>query len=141
MRKLFLFTLFFGLAAYIYGQEDAKPMKYENSTWYEMVCVNFKPGKMGEAKKIMAKYESAGAAAGIKGPETYWFVTGPYDMMLVWELEGGPSDLEWKYSPESVKWWKAFVKQEGSEEAAEKLQEQYSSFIADGNSQLLRKDN
>jgi hypothetical protein len=61
-------------------------------------------------------------------------------MLLIRDLEGGPCDIEWDWSPNRVKWWKAFVAQEGSEEAAQKLQEVYSFLIAGSTSQLIRKD-
>lgn len=139
MKRIALLLLFVGLGTYVFAQDDLKPVKYENSTWHEVVLVKFKSGKIGEAKKIIAKYEEAGKTAGTPAPETYWFVTGSYDMLLVWDLEGGPGDLEWKWNPDGVKWWKAFVEQEGKEEA-EKLSEKYSSLVAASSSQIVRKD-
>jgi hypothetical protein len=142
MKRFSLIFLMLAMGAYLFAQSDEfKPMKYEGSTWYEVVLVNFKPGKVGDAKKIIEKYKEAGETAGTTPPEEYWFLTGTHDMMLIWEMEGGPSELEWKYSPESVKWWKAFVEQEGSEEAASELSEEYSSLIASSTRHFVRKDN
>jgi hypothetical protein len=61
-------------------------------------------------------------------------------MLLIWDLEGGPSDLEWASSPDGEKWWKAFVAQEGSEEAAQKLQDKYNALVASSTTQIVRKD-
>lgn len=141
MKRFSLLMLMLSMGVFLFAQTDEfKPTKYEGSTWYEVVLVKFKPGKVGDAKKIITKYESAGDAVGTSKPEEYWFLTGSYDMMLIWELEGGPSELEWKYSPESVKWWKAFVKQEGSEEAAMELSDEYGSYIASSTRHFVRKD-
>ena len=101
--------------------------------------VDYKPGKAGEAKEIIKKFQSAAATAGTPTPLQYWFETGKYDMMIIWELEEGPADLEWSWSPNGVSWWKAFVAQEGSEEAAKSIQDEYSSLIASSTSNIARK--
>ena len=119
--------------------EEPKPVKHSEVTWHTVSVVEFKPGKVQDAKKIIAKFESAGAAAQTPGPVVYWFETGKYDMVVIWELEEGPSDLEWSWSPDGVNWWKAFVAQEGSKEAAQKLQDEYNSLIASSVKNIARK--
>lgn len=140
MKKFALLLLFVGLGSFVFAQDDMKPMKYENSSWYRMTCVKYKAGKVGEAKKLIEKFVSAGETAGTPKPKQFWFVTGPYDMLLMWKMEGGPSDLEWKWDADGIKWWKAFIKQEGSEEAANKVQEQYDALVAGSKSEIVRQD-
>ena len=139
MKKIVLLFLFIGMGAFVFAQDDFKPTKYENSSWHQVVLVKFKNGKIGEAKKIIAKYEEAGETSGMPAPQTFWFETGSYDMMLIWDLKGGPADLEWKWDPDGVKWWKAFVEQEG-EEGAMELQEKYSSLVTSTSKHLVRQD-
>ena len=141
MKKLTLFVMLLAMCTMIFAQDDMKPKKFENSTWHKVVLVKYKTGKTGEARKRIEKYEAAGQTAGTPGPETYWFVTGSYDMMLIWDMKDGPSELEWKWDAEGIKWWKAFVKQEGSEEAAEKIQDQYNSLVSGSTSHIVRQDN
>lgn len=141
MKKIAFIVAAAFMATTIFAQSEEPAPKKHNASWHTLVFVDFKPGKTDEAKKIIAKFASAGATAGTPGPQQYWFVTGSHDMMLIWDLEGGPSDLEWSWSPNGVKWWNAFVEQEGSEEAAKKLQSKYSSMIASTKSQIIRKDN
>ena len=140
MKKLVIivFVAFLGTALFAQSEEPA-PKKHD-ATWHRAVLVDFKPGKVDEAKKIISKFESAGATAGTPGPQQYWFETGSYDMLLIWDFKGGPSDLEWSWSPDGVKWWNAFVAQEGSEDAANKVQDDYNALIAGSTSQILRKD-
>ena len=141
MKKLSLAVLALGMGMFLFGQsEEMKPQKYEGSTWYDIGFLDFKPGKVGDAKKIIEKYHAAAKASGTQMPEIYWFETGEYDAMVVWEMEDGPSSLEWKWSPRGIKWWKAFVEQEGSEEAAEKISNEFDSYILRGTSNILRKD-
>lgn len=140
MKKLsiFAFVIFLGTAL-IAQSEEPSPKKHD-ATWHQVVFINFKQGKVGEAQKLISKFESAGETAGTPGPQKYWFETGSHDMLLIWDLKGGPSDLEWSWSPDGVKWWKAFVAQEGSEEAAEKVQNDYSALISSATSQIVRKN-
>ena len=140
MKKfaILVLMLFFGTAIYAQS-EELKPQKHENVTWQTITVVDYKPGKVEEAKKIVEKFESASASAGTPAPVQYWFETGKYDMLIIWELKGGPSDLEWSQSPSGAKWWKAFIAQEGSEEEAQKVQEEYNSLVVSSNSNIARK--
>jgi hypothetical protein len=118
MKKLsLLLVVMLLVTSGVFAQEEIKPTKYENVTWHRIVMVNFKPGQVSRAKEIMTQYQAAGAAVNMKGPVSYWMETGEYDVMLVWTMEGGPSDLEWDRSPNGVKWRAQMIKQLGSEEA------------------------
>lgn len=141
MKKVALFVFVVFMSTALFAQSEEPAPKKHDATWHQVVHVKFKAGKVGEAKKIISRFQTAAAAAGTSTPNQYWYVTGSYDMMLIWDLKGGPSDLEWAWSPNGVKWWKAFVEQEGSEEAAQKLQDEYRSFIAGSTNQIIRKDN
>ena len=140
MKKFALLLMFVGLGTFVFAQDDLKPAKYENSTWYEMTCVKYKAGKVGEAKKLIEKFMTASEAAGTPGPKQFWFVTGPYDMLLLWKMDGGPSALEWKWSEDGINWWKAIIEQEGSEEAANKLQADYDALVAGSKREIIRHD-
>ena len=140
MKKIALLVFVAFLGTSVFAQDEEPAPKKHDATWHRVVLVNFKPGKVGEAKKIIAKYQTAGATAGTPKPQQYWFETGSYDMMLIWDLKGGPSDLEWSWAPDGVKWWNAFVAQEGSKEAAEEVQDAYAALVSGSTSQLLRKD-
>jgi len=141
MKKLCLLIvmLFLG-STIVFAQEVVKPEKYVNVTWHRVELVNFKPGQVSRAKEIMTQYQTAGDAANLKGPERYWMETGEYDLMLVWTMEGGPSDLEWDRSPNGIKWRAQIIKQLGSEEALRKLQQEYSGLISNSTSYISRKE-
>lgn len=141
MKKLslLLIVLFLG-SSVVFAQEDVKPVKHENVTWHRIVLVNYKPGQVSRAKEIITQYEAAGDAANLKGPERYWMETGEYDLMLVWTMEGGPSDLEWDRSPNGIKWRNQMIKQLGSEEALKKLQQEYSGLIFNSTSYISLKE-
>lgn len=135
---LLVFLLLVGTAAF--AQEEISEKKYENVDWYQVVLIDFQQGKVGAAQAIIDKFEAAGAEAGTPGPELYWFSTGEYDAMAIWKLEDGPGDLEWQITPDDVKWWDAFVKQQGSAEEAQKLQQEFGSLVVKSTSYLSRKE-
>lgn len=142
MKKLILVVgIMIFIAGNTHAQEELKPQKYENVTWHRVVLVDYKPGQVSRAKEIMTQYQAASDAVNLKGPERYWMETGEYDLMLVWTMEGGPSDLEWDRSPNSIKWRTQMIKQLGSEEALKKLQQEYSSLITNSTSYISRKEN
>ncbi len=141
MKKVILFV---GMMAFLVSnamsQETVQAKKYENVSWHQIVLVNFKPGKVDRAKEIIGQYLEAGKAANLKGPEMYWMETGPYDLMLIWTMDGGPSDLEWQRSPDNVKWRSEMIKKLGSEDAVKKLSDEYSSLVSNSTNYLSRKD-
>ncbi len=141
MKKisLLLFVMLF-IASGAIAQEEMKPTKYENVSWHKVVLVDYKPGKMKRAKEIIKLYQESGKAAETMAPEMIWFMSGEYDLMLIWTLKDGPSEFEWKYSPDGLKWWNEFIKQIGSKEEAEKIQAEYTDLIFSYTSYLARKD-
>jgi len=72
-------------------------------------------------------------------PVIYWFNSGTYDLVVTWELKDGPVDFQGSWSPDGAKWWNALLEQEGSEEAARKLQSSYDELIASSVTSLARK--
>jgi DNA-directed RNA polymerase specialized sigma subunit len=59
-------------------------------------------------------------------------------MVLTWKLKDGPADLEGSWSPDKDLWEKALAVQEGSEEAANRLLDEYNSLIASTVTKLSR---
>jgi len=140
MKKLsLLLVVMFLVASGVCAQDEVKPAKYENVTWHRVVMVDYKPGQNSRVKEIIKIYEAAGAEAQTKGPEKYWFSTGEYDAMFIWTLEGGPSDMEWYRDEGDIKWRAAMVKQLGSEEALNKLNQEYASLVSSSTSYISRK--
>ncbi len=66
-------------------------------------------------------------------------MTGEWDMMVIWESD--ISDLEWRRSPDGIKWQKALNELAGGADKARALQEEYGSTIAASTSDMGRKRN
>lgn len=142
MKKIALLILVLFMGLVLYAQADGpKPEKYSDVVWHKVSVVDYKPGKVGEAKMIIAKFQSAAATAGTSIPVEHWFDTGKYDIMVIWELKDDPAELEWIWSPDAVNWWNALVAQEGSEAAAQKVQDDYNALIASSTTNIARRSN
>lgn len=114
--------------------DEAGPITWGDDAKYLRVSyVKYKPGKRERAMQIIDEhFAKAAAAAGRPGPVmVIHFQSGEWDALWAWELEGGTADLQWYRSPGSVDWWNALVKQEGGEDKANALMEEYVGSIKD----------
>jgi len=140
LKKLLVLALcLFAIQGLSAQEEEMKSQKYPNVDYSQVVYVKFLPGKIERAKEIISKFESAGEGI-MEAPQTHWFMTGEYDAMFIWHMKDGPAEMEWKYSEEGIQGYQAFIKQEGSAEAARKLNEEYVSLISYSNSALSMKE-
>ena len=131
-------ALFLGTLVYVQA-EDPVPVDDNKVAWHSITMVDFKPGTLDEVKTLIRKFESASLTAGTGVPELYWFKSGKYDLILTWKLKDGKTDFQGKWSPDGESWWNALVTQEGSEEAASKLQDDYNSLVDTSVTTVSRK--
>lgn len=115
-----------------WAQEEApEAQRYENVDWHEVNLVDFKPGKTERAMEIISDYfQEASKRADTQVPRIIEMQTGPWDLMLIWTMEEGPSEMTWKISPEGVRYQEAFNEVVGSEEEAEEIVGEYYSLVA-----------
>jgi len=123
------------------GQEIPEAKKMENTSWHEVILIDFKSGKMDEAMEIIDKhFMKATESAGLPGPAMELEMqTGKWDMMLVWDMDS-ISDMEWEVSPESEKFLKALSEQVSSFEKAQEIFDNYSSLISESTSYIATSD-
>jgi hypothetical protein len=140
MKKflLFAFTLFIGAGLSARADEPV-PSNHSSYSWHTVTLVDYKPGTEESVKQLIQKFESASLAAGTIKPQIHWFESGKYDLVITWNLQNSPASDQWTWSPEGEDWWTALVSQEGSEEAAKKVQEEYNSLIASSVTNVARK--
>lgn len=123
------------------AQEVPEAHKMENTSWHEVILIDFKSGKMDEAMNIIDnQFMKATEKAGIPGPAMELEMqTGKWDMMLVWDMDS-VSDMEWEVSPESEKFLKALTEKTGSFEKAQEIFDHYSSTIRESTSFIATSD-
>jgi hypothetical protein len=110
------------------AQED-KPTQFQNVTWDQIIYLKFKPGKRVRAGEILEyNFAPARRAAGLPQAQGIHFATGQWDMMYVYPMRGGPSDLVWEVSPEDVAFEAALRKQFG-EAKAKALLDEWRSIV------------
>ncbi|WP_200975280.1 hypothetical protein [Echinicola sp. 20G] len=135
-NTLLAFLLIFMMTSFAFQvqaqeEEEMVPKKYENPEWKYVVLIDYKPGKFGAAQKIIKDYFiPADQKAGVPGPELELVLhSGEYDLMVIWAMEEGIEEMNWELSPQSVKWRKAFNEMVGGKEAADKIMDEYRSYV------------
>jgi hypothetical protein len=139
MKKIFILIVPLFLSALLFAHpEEPTPPVNSDVMWHTITVVDYKPGAENEAKALIQKFETASETAGASLPVIYWFESGKYDIVVTWMLSDGPADLQGKWSPDGDIWWNALIAQEGSEEAALKLQTQYNELVASSITRVAR---
>ena len=134
--SLIVFFVTVGLFAH---PDEPVPSDTPSYSWHTVILVDYKPGAEASAKELIKKFESACVAAGTSAAKMHWFNSGKYDLVVTWHLENSPSEDQWTWCPDSEDWWNALVKQEGSVEAAQQVQEEYKSLVASSVTSVARK--
>ena len=110
--------------------------KRENVAYYRVVHLNFKPGHNTDAWAIL--YTNIGPAVRATGKDfiALDWESGPWDSSIYIELEEGYGTLEYATAPQSVAFRASLAKQEGGEEAGQKVWDEWVSHI-DNSSQAV----
>lgn len=131
MKKIIVVVAFACMTNVCLAQADAKPKKFDNPKWKQVVHVDFYEGKNERAHAIIVEYEKAAKKAGTPSPEMALDTfSGEWDMILVWNLKGGLDEMNWEISPDNLAWMKALGEVVGGEEKAKALMTEFNSLIA-----------
>ncbi|MFW6193622.1 MAG: hypothetical protein ACOC83_09075, partial [Gemmatimonadota bacterium] len=108
-------------------EEDPRPEKHENVTWYAVVNLDFVSGKRDAAMNVIREhFAPAAREAGTPGPVMQLeHQSGEWDLTLIWHMDRGPGGMEWKTTPEGIAWQKAFEQRVGGEEKAREITETF----------------
>jgi hypothetical protein len=122
------------------AQDAPKAEKYDNPVWYSMTHVKYKPGKLDEAMEMIREhFEPASMAAGTPSPAMVLVNhSGEWDLTIIWKMKGGLSAMEWKTSPDNVKWMKALKEHLGGDGKMEEVMGQYQSLIQNSSTVIGR---
>lgn len=141
MKKIPILIPLILMSAFIFAgpPDEPNPVNINDVSWHSIRLVDYESGSLEEVKKIITKFESASEAAGLSATSLRWFESGKYDLVVIWEFDQKPVSNEWDWSPVSDEWWSSFVAQEGSEEAAQQIQNQYKSLVTSTVTNIARK--
>ncbi len=132
MKKVITgFTAAIALLATSFAYANEAKRLDDSVAWKEVVKINFKIGKRADAIKIITEhFRPASIKAKTPQPESMLeMYTGDFDLLVVWHMEGGVSDLTWDTSPDNIAWRKAFDELAGGKEEADKILAEYRSYI------------
>lgn len=122
------------------AQETPGAKKHENSSWFWMENVKFKPGKMEDAMKVISEhFAPAGDAVGMKGVRVLHHLGGQWDLTIVFPMAEGPRALEWAVSPDDAKWMGELARRQKGMGNAMALLARYSDMVARQESTLIRE--
>lgn len=128
------------LAAPALAQENMEPKKLDDPQWRSVVMVKYHSGKMKRAMELIDEFKKVSTKAGTPQPELdVRMATGEWDLMVIWRMEGGISDMDWDTSPNNVKWRKAGIEHFGGEEAMKAAWAEYRSLIQDSRRDIARR--
>ena len=106
------------LGAELLAQERSE--RRANARYLTVEMWKFVPGTRGRALEIFEEnYVPAMRAAGHPLPTIIHPQTGPWDMILLYPLAGGPEDLEFDLSPSDERWWRILEQRVGVPPALE----------------------
>ena len=119
-------------AAFAQDDDGGPQTQGDDAEYLSITVVDFKPGMRTAAMQIIAEsFVPATEKSGVAGPIlTIHFQTGPWDLGLVWAMEGGMADLEWFTSADDIKWRAALAEIAGGEDEADALWASFQSMVA-----------
>jgi len=123
-----LFVLLFLLLSV--GHASAQEaQRRENVDYYLALFTKFEPGAWPEAREII--YSHFWPTDHEIGHEVIPFdvLTGEWDHVVFFKMDGGPADLSWRRSPNDVKWDAALAKKLGGQEAMETVMARFQSLV------------
>ena len=92
----------------------------ENARYLTVEMWKFAPGSRGRALTIYEQnFLHAMRTAGTPLPTIIHPQTGPWDMIVLYPLGGGPTDLEFDLSPTEARWWRILEQRVGVPQALE----------------------
>lgn len=123
----------------LYSQEMTAK-KYEDPQWYNIVYIDYLPGKYNKAMSIIEEYyRPASEKANTNSPKMLIELnSGPYDVMVVWHMKEGLESMNWEVSPDNVKWRAALNEIAGGADKAGEILNEYSACIASSNNTIGR---
>jgi len=106
----------------------------DKSAWYQVVSVKFKPGKTGDALKIIHEHFHKVDKTIGRRVLPFDYQTGEWDHVVYFPFDPSLMDT----TPPGAEWWKAFAQQEGGMEQARALFQSYQDMVASSKAELAR---
>ncbi len=114
------------------GQQAVQPERIDSHGWAMVEYIKLKPGTGQRAEEIIRDYflkadNMVDASSGIHGLH---MMTGEWDMIYVFPLKEGVSDLTWRRSPEQIAWMGKMAEIAGGMDKAAAILEEWDGLVA-----------
>ena len=133
IKKLLAFVLLLSILncnpPSLKAQDKAEASSNTQFVYYYAEFNKFKPGKVEDGRSFI--YEHFWTVDKVIGrkPLAFDFLTGPWDHVVFFRLEGGLADAEIENTEQMKKWQAEFQKQEGGLEKATKAQAGFYAMV------------
>ena len=112
--------------------------KVEGIRYLTIETITAKPG--AQLWKIISEhFVPAARAAGVPAPVVYHSETGSSQSTIITPLTGGLADLDYEFAPDDVKFMAALARQEGGQDKAMALIQQYQDGIATRSREIVHE--
>ena len=142
MKKVIPSSVLIGLFLFVslIASAQTEGKKYDNPQWKRVVYIAYKAGKFNRAREIIKNYHGkATVNAGTPGPEMLLEMnSGEWDLMIIWGMKGGISDMDWDVNPNGLKWRKAMNELAGSAEKAQAAIDELNGLVDRSSSHIGR---
>ena len=126
---LFVAALTLSLPATAAAQE-VKSARADDVTFHWVEFTKFHPGKNDRASDLSRKhFDPVDEEIGTQIISVH-LLTGDWDRIEVFKMQGGAADLGWRVSPDVAKFMNVLARREGGMAAAQKLLDEYDSLVA-----------
>jgi hypothetical protein len=129
LASVLLFSMTHHCSESLFAQDAKDAASAEKFVYYYATFSKFKPGKIEEGRDfIYNHFWTVDKAIGRK-PLAFDFLTGPWDHLVFFRLEGGLADAEIGKTAQVKKWQAEFEKQEGGLEKATEAQAGFDAMV------------
>jgi hypothetical protein len=104
------------------------PTRYEDIGWHEVILLNFDTEKARRAKAMTEQCLASASATRDRRPVLVETPSGPWDVLMIYPLEGAPAEKNWK-TPADLGTLRADCAEAFGEETAEGAWEEYQGLI------------
>lgn len=111
------------------------PTRYEDIGWHEVIFLNFDSEKARRAKAMTERCLSSASPTRERMPVLVETPSGPWDLLMIYPLEGAPLQKKWKTPAELEKLRSACAKAFGDEKAKDAWNE-YKGLIVRSSSMV-----
>ena len=117
--------------------EQAGGERLRNVTYQNVEFLKFRHDDRVRAEEIWDRFfVPAMQRAGRKPPQVLHMLTGNWDWLILWPMEGGPADLEWVTHPSESRMVAEVEVLAGGPEPAAALLKEWSSLITTSKSDV-----